>query len=156
MLRQHGLQVPFGLPELYAWHDGTDATTGVPLDDLHLFPGYYFLSLEDATRNYAAFRDDPRWNPAWLPIFANGGGDFFAVACRDGRSDWGGIVHFRIDEAEHPLEFSSVEASVETIAAAYKKGVFYVDEHGYLEMDDSTWIALAAEMNPDVPYWHDP
>ncbi|MDQ6719297.1 MAG: SMI1/KNR4 family protein, partial [Candidatus Dormibacteraeota bacterium] len=78
MLRQHGLQVPFGLPELYAWHDGTDATTGVPLDDLHLFPGYYFLSLEDATRNYAAFRDDPRWNPAWLPIFANGGGDFFA------------------------------------------------------------------------------
>jgi class 3 adenylate cyclase len=36
-------------------------TPGTSLDDVHLFPGFYFLSLEDSISNFLAFRDDDRW-----------------------------------------------------------------------------------------------
>ena len=147
------LPIPTELLEIYEWHDGIDATTGAPLDDLHLFPGFYLLSASDASTNYLAFREDRRWNAAWLPVFANGGGDFYAVVCRDKHGDWGQVVHFRIDEVNHPSEFSSLNAFLGTIAAAYRTGVFFVDEHGYLEMADGAWIELASRMNQDMEYW---
>jgi hypothetical protein len=40
-----------------------------------------------------------------------------------------------------------------TLAAAFDRGVFYVDGKGYLEMDDRTFGALAGELNPTVKWW---
>jgi len=141
------------LATIYAWHNGTSTTDGVVLDDLHLFPGFYFLSLQEAVANYVAFKGDDRWDPSWLPVFGNGGGDFFVVVCDRDLKEWGQVVHFRIDESEHPLEFASIEAMLATVAAAYEEGVYYVDDRGYLEMDDYSYIALATRMNGDAGYW---
>jgi len=33
-------------------------------------------------------------------------------------------------------------------------GVFYLDDHRYLEMDDGQFAAVAARINPDVAWWH--
>src|SRR4051812_5140596 len=132
VLEELGLRPPPDLASVYEWHDGTDATAGALLDDLHLFPGFYFLTLNDAVANYRSFRDDKRWDTSWFPVFANGGGDFLVVVCKAGHRDWGKIVHFRIDESDHPVEFSSTEALLTTVAAAYKDGVYYVDARGYL------------------------
>jgi cell wall assembly regulator SMI1 len=148
-----GLTAPEDLARVYAWHDGTDAGSGAPLDDLHMFPGLYLLSLRDAATNYEAFRDDGRWNPAWLPVFANGGGDFLAVVCDETRAQWGNVVHFRIDEADHPVEFASVGRLLATVVAAYVGGICFVDDRGYLELDDLAFGALAGRLNPDVEYW---
>ena len=62
--------------------------------ELWLFPGLYFLSLGDATANYAAFLGDPRWRRGWLPLFADGGGDFYVL--ETGGSDAAAIRRFRI------------------------------------------------------------
>ncbi len=136
---------------LYSWRDGTE-TEGIPtLDDIHLFPGFYLLSLEDAVANYRAFVSDQRWTPGWLPIFANGGGDFYVT---DLSGEMPGVVrHFRIEESEHPVEFLTVRDMLTTIAAGFARGVFFVDDHGYLEMDDLAFGSLAAELNPRVPWW---
>lgn len=40
-----------------------------------------------------------------------------------------------------------------TLAASFDDGIFFVDGHGYLEMDDNAFAALAARMNPTVPWW---
>ena len=88
-----------------------------------------------------------------MPVFANGGGDFYAVVCDDARDDYGSVVHFRIDDSEHPIEFGSLRAMLETLAAAFVRGVFYIDRSAYLEMDDMQFAALAATMNDDVAYW---
>ncbi len=50
---------------------------------------------------------EPRWQPGWLPILADGGGDFMAVDCSDGNHH-GAVYHFRIDQPEHPLEYQTV------------------------------------------------
>ena len=116
-----------------------------------MFPGFYFLSLEDAIATYAGVYSDPRWSPDWLPLFANGGGDFYLVEL--GSQPSGPIRHFRIDETEHPIEFSSIAGLANTLAAAFDRGVFYVDFDGNLEMDDSHFASLAADLNPEVSWW---
>lgn len=151
-LAARGLPTAEGLLVLYGWRDGTDATTGLALDDLHVVPGFYLHSLDDALANYDAFSKNPRWNAAWLPVLANGGGDFLAPDVSRGG---GGapVRHFRIEESEHPIEYRSLADMVATFAAAYERGVFYVDSQGHLEVDDNAYAALAAELNPTVPWW---
>jgi len=137
---------------LYEWRDGTDATTGATLDDLHLVPGFYLLSLDDALANHDAFVKKPRWNASWVPILANGGGDFLAVDM-SGNPETTPVHHFRIDENEHPIEYKSLANMFATFVAAYEQGVFHVDSHGYLEMDDSAYASLAAALNPGIRWW---
>lgn len=141
------------LETLYGWHDGSETSSTSSLDDLDLFPGFYLLSLDDAVANYRTFVSDARWANEWFPLFANGGGDFYAL--ETARSNARAIRHFRIDEREHPIEFESLAEMLTTLAEAFEQGVFYVDDHGYLEMDDLKFATLAAQLNPTVPWWND-
>ncbi|WP_157498407.1 SMI1/KNR4 family protein [Leifsonia sp. Leaf336] len=145
-----GFDSPIELHELYSWHDGT-STIDVALDDIHLFPGFYLLSLEDAIVNCLAFAADPRWGRGWLPVFANGGGDFYVI---DLAPASGAVIrHFRIDEDEHPVEFSSLSDMAATLVAAFDENVFFLDPEGYLEMDDLRFASLAGQLNPTVAWW---
>jgi len=146
-----GLPTTLELETLYGWRNGAASDTAASLDDIHLFPGFYLLSLEDALTNYRAFVGDQRWASGWLPVLANGGGDFYVVDL--GQAAAGAVRHFRIDEAEHPIEFSSLSAMTATVAQGFERGIFSVDPSGYLEMDDLVFGDLATAMNPDVTYW---
>lgn len=148
-----GLPASVELEAVYGWHDGTASDTTASLDDIQLFPGFHLLSLEDAVTNYRAFVGDPRWTPGWLPVLANGGGDFYVVDLRP--TGAGAVRHFWIDEAEHPVEFGSLTELISTLAEGFARGVFYVDPNGYLEMDDLVFGGLATEMNPDIAYWRE-
>ena len=148
-----GLAVNSELEQLYDWHGGTSTAGIAAVDDIHLFPGFYLLSIEDAIANYRAFVTDERWTPGWLPIFANGGGDFYIADLRSTAES--PVRHFRIDEIEHPIEFPSLGAMVSTLARAFEHGIFFVHQNGYLDMDDLVYGSLAAELNPNVAWWAD-
>ncbi len=153
MLDKVELPSTFDLERLYGWHNGTSSASSASLDDIQIFPGFHFLSLEDAVTNYRAFGSDPRWSPGWLPVFANGGGDFYVVdlsLAGDGQ-----VRHFWIDAADHPVEFSSVTAMMRTLAQGFERGIFYVDANGYLSMKDLVFGQLSTEMNPEVAYWRE-
>lgn len=150
MLVEAGLPPDGFLMELYGWRDGT-SSQGYLLGDLYLFPGFYLLSLEDAISNLRSFRNDPRWSPKWLPVFADGGGDFYVI-------DYSGestapVRHFRLEEMHHPIEYPTLGKLIETLAVAFDRGVFFVDDEGYLEVDDPAFATVAAEINPDVDWW---
>lgn len=148
-----GLTSTPALEALYGWKNGTSTAGVAAVDDIHLFPGFYLLSLEDAVANYRAFASDARWSVGWLPLFANGGGDFYVLdLSQPGERP---VRHFRIDESEHPIEFGSLRALTETLAVAFDRGIFFVDSSGYLEMDDLVFAGVAAELNPDIDWWRD-
>ncbi|MET2010385.1 SMI1/KNR4 family protein [Microbacterium chocolatum] len=149
-LRTIGLQANGELEALYGWRNGTslgDASLG----DLALFPGFYLLSLEDAVANYRAFVSDPRWSPDWLPFLANGGGDFYIIDLASGTGQ--PIRHFWIDDTTHPVEFSSLALLFETFAAAFERGLVFLNHLDFLDLDDRAFIDLAIEMDPGVCYW---
>ncbi|GAA2183127.1 SMI1/KNR4 family protein [Brooklawnia cerclae] len=139
------------LEALYGWHDGTATPPGVKLGSIYLLPGYYLLSLEDAVANYKAFVGDRRWTTGWLPVFADGGGDFYVVDFTAPSPN--PVRLFWIDEDEAPIEFGSITAMLNTIGQGYERGVFVNDEHGYLEMDSLDFEKVAAELNPDIKWW---
>ena len=154
-LAKRGLEPPGDLLDLWQWRNGTGGPADAKLGDLWLVPGFYLLSVEDATRNFDAHIADPRWQPSWLPVFADGGGDFLAVVC--GRGDQRGAVHhFRIEQAEHPVEYRSVERMLATFSAAFTRGAYSVDRDGWLEVNGDLYASIALELNPEVRWWTDP
>jgi hypothetical protein len=68
-------------------------------------PGFYFLPLEDSIANYQTFATSRRWTTGCLPLFADGGGDFYVVDLR--ATAVNPLRHFRNEESEHPIEFDS-------------------------------------------------
>ena len=149
-----GLSVPTNLAGLYAWRDGTAVEPGEPLDDLQFFPGFYFLSLDDAMASYRRFSGDARWSEGWFPVFANGGGDFYAVDLHHSDESDAPVIGFILDQPEHPIEYQGIASMIATIAACYEEGAFYVDARGYLEMDDERHAVVAKLHNPEVPLWN--
>lgn len=151
-LQAAGLEADGALADLYGWHDGTELAGVQKSGSVHLMPGFYFPPLEHSLTDHAAFVQDPRWHQSWLPLLADGGGDFYFVDQAGG----GQVRRYRFDESEYPVEYASVSDMVHTLAAAYERDVFFVDEQGYLEMDDDAFAEVAAELNPSVPWWTDP
>jgi hypothetical protein len=145
-----GLPSSKAVATLYAWKNGTDVTDS-KLGEIYFVPGFYLLSLEDAITNYRVLADDERWTAGWLPLLADGGGDFYVIDLS--QRSFGEIRHFRVDEVEHPVEFESLEAMMGTIARGYERGVLYVDKGGYLEIDRTGFAELAAGMNPSIAWW---
>ncbi|BBE22194.1 hypothetical protein MN0502_10770 [Arthrobacter sp. MN05-02] len=45
---------------------------------------------------------------------------------------------------------------METAAAAFEAKAIYVDQAGYVDVDDEAFAIIAAQMNPRVPWWSDP
>lgn len=150
-----GLEPPPDLLSVWEWRNGTSAQSGVALGDTWLIPGFYLTSVQEATRTYDALVPNQRWDPTWLPFFADGGGDFFVVECSRQASK-GSVRHFRAEESEHPVEYLTVERMFATIAEAFTRGVYFLDGDGYFEVDDAAYAALAAELNPEVGWWTDP
>lgn len=151
-LEQLALVPPRDLCEVYAWRDGTDVGAAATVDELYLFPGYYFLALEDAVSDYRA-RIDNGWHAAWFAMFADGGGGFFAVICDPADRELGQVVGLDGDGFPPAVAFLSVGRMVTTIAQAYDSDMIHRDDDGYLEWDDEAFRELASQMNPDAPYW---
>lgn len=150
LLTRVGLRPNTGIQSIYQWHDGT-TTENLKLGQIYFLPGFYLLSLEDATANYREFSHDSRWTRGHLPFLADGGGDFYTIDL-DGHQA-GIIRHFYIDSFESPIEYESIEKMIFTIEKAYDLGLFYLDQDGYLEMNDVEFSELAARMNQTVTWW---
>lgn len=147
-LRSVNLIGPADLVQLYNLCDGTETAEGDILDDIHFFPGYYWLKIEEAFTTYTAIYSDGRWNKSWLPIFANGGGDFYAVICDEKSPDFGGVVGFLVGENDHLVEFKNVTALFRTIEQSFSEKAFFVAD-GYLEADYPKMRTIASAMQPD-------
>jgi|UPI00057CAD0F cell wall assembly regulator SMI1 len=150
-LRQRGLHVSDELIALYSWHNGTHADEETVLGDMHIMPGYYFLSLEEALATYDEFVNTLNKNPAWFPLLSDGAGGYAFLDCS--ASETQPIYDFMFDEPDHKVIFCSIEDMLRTFAEAYVRGVFFVGEDGFLDMDSSEYDELAAEMNPNANYW---
>lgn len=149
---------PFGitpsdeLARLWNWHDGTDVV-GRVLDETHFFPGFYLVSHADSIEHHRRFRTDHRWDPSWVPIFANGGGDFYVVSLTASRQPTSEVVGFILGEETHPVEFLSLTVMLEVIAECYEDGAYFLSDDGYLESNDDVEIAIASRLNPGVERW---
>ena len=148
-----GLTPTKELLELYQWKNGTKVTQGTMLDDIQIIPGFHFLSLQDSVSNYLAMKNDKQWSPSWFPVFANGGGDFYAIDLSKSDGDKAPIIGFILGEVEQEVEYQSLTTMLLTFCECYEKNIVFRTEDGYLEMDDDEQAEIALKHNPDVEFW---
>jgi cell wall assembly regulator SMI1 len=150
-------KLPFSLTReldsLYQWRNGTRAYEGDLLGDLYFFPGFYLLSLEEAVQTYKEREDAPQWRKGWFPLFADGAGDFYLIRCTRKKTDSSGVIGFIHGEPEQILEYESLPSMIRTLADCYAEGAFFLDEDGYLDMDDEEHRRIAHKHNPGVSEW---
>lgn len=144
-LSLRGLQCPLDFVEAYRSCDGTETAEGDALDEIQFFPGYYWMSLDEALANYDALTRDGGWNASWLPVFASGGGDFYCVICDSQSRDFGGVVGFILGEDDHLVEFVDITALLRTVERSFLEGAFFVVD-GYLEANYSKMRAIAGSL----------
>lgn len=117
-----------------AW-DGQDAR-GV-LGVIDVLPGYYALSLDDALAHKA---HHPAWRSAWLPVLADGGGDYYFADCD---SEAVPMLRHRRDDPAAEVVSPSLDQFLATVVHAFDAGVVYLLD-GHLEQDDEAWLRLLA------------
>lgn len=143
-----GLNAPTDLIALYSVSDGTRHAPSATIGEISVMPGYYWLPIMEAVEIYKAINVSDEWKPAWFPVLASGGGDFYAVICDPTSPDDGAVVGFMLGEPDHIVEFESLTALFATVAASYQAGAFLVED-GYLVADFPRMRALARELQPN-------
>ena len=147
------LQPNQDLHALYAWRNGSKDSEGVTLGELAFFPGFYLMSLEESIQTYMELRARDIWNKFWFPIFASGGGDFYAMILAPEAQ--GQILGFYVFEEEAQVEYRSLKSMLTTFKVCYDQGIIFRNEQGYLDMDYRKHAEVAYEINPDVKIWQE-
>jgi cell wall assembly regulator SMI1 len=149
----HELQVilPEGFKDFYRWRNGqgTDCYEAFCNNAM-------FVSMEDAmdTRNMlkglleaGEFKQANWWNPGWIPLLDNGGGDHLCVDTEGTFTGKPGqILEFRHDDARRRVLFPSFDAFLTTLADFLTQNEF--------EDDEEFWIIdpeFIAEWYSDYP-----
>ena len=145
------LQPTQDLRALYTWRNGSEDSEGITLGDLAFFPGFYLMSLEESIQTYLELREREAWIKSWFPIFANGGGDFYAMNLAIEAQ--GEMIGYYIYEEEPQIEYNSLESMLQPFKECYKQGIIFQNEQGYLDMDYRKHAEIAHQINPEVKIW---
>ena len=145
------LQPNQDLHALYAWRNGSKDCEGITLGELAFFPGFYLMSLEESIQTYLELRVRDGWDKSWFPIFASGGGDFYAMNLAPEAQ--GQILGVYVYEEEPQVEYRSLKSMLATLKACYEQGIIFRNEQGYLDMDYRKHAEIAHELNPDLQIW---
>jgi cell wall assembly regulator SMI1 len=157
-----GFTLPADFASSVGLHDGqkADAEHGLfPLADdvLGPMPSCRLLSLTEIGRAWAMMKGlhdtgefagrksepargvrDDWWNPGWVPIADNGGGDYFCLDLAPGKSGTSGqIVVCYHDMNDRPRLARSYAAWLEKLAEGFASGKYVLDEdEGIVEAQD--------------------
>mgnify|MGYP003083548557 FL=1 len=145
------LQPTQDLRALYTWRNGSKDCEGITLGELAFFPGFYLMSLEESIQTYLELRERNGWDKSWFPIFASGGGDFYAMNLASEAQ--GQILGFYVFEEEPQVEYWSLKSMLTTFKVCYEQGIIFRNEQGYLDMDYRKHAEIAHDINPDVKMW---
>jgi hypothetical protein len=113
---------------------GGQASGGL-LGDMDVLPGFYALSLPDSLAHRRQHED---WSKSWLPLLADGGGDFYIG---DTALPEVPVLRHRSDEPDAEAVANSLAAFVSVAASAFDREVIYVNA-GYLDQDEEEWRRL--------------
>ena len=145
------LQPTQDLRALYTWRNGSKDCEGITLGELAFFPGFYLMSLEESIQTYLELRETDAWGKSWFPIFASGGGDFYAMNLAPEAQSH--ILGLYVYEEEPQVEYKSLESMLIILKVSYEQGIIFRNEQGYLDMDYRKHAEIAHDINPDQKIW---
>jgi cell wall assembly regulator SMI1 len=150
-----GLNLNKELIELYSVADGIESDDKTPSGLLGLIPIHEFMSLNNAIHYYKNYIDfdnaflnlDTNFKPdkKLFPFLEDGAGNCYWVDLNDNTKDYGKIFWTNTFGDNPDYMFDSLTVMFQVISEAYEKGIFWVDDEGYLHCDYDAYGELKAK-----------
>lgn len=156
-----GFKLNDELRELYGFADGS-IVDGIDSGKAGLMPIQVFLRLGDAVVEYLqgieireSFTNfETGYTPGkkLFPFLSDGGGNLYWVDLNEGENY--GRIYWTNTFGEDPTyHFSSLSNMFNLIHECYAKGIYFLDEDGYLDCDWEGFRKIAAQHEPEIVYW---
>jgi cell wall assembly regulator SMI1 len=150
-----GLSFNKELIELYSVADGIESDDKTPSGLLGLIPIHEFMSLHNAVHYYKSYIDfdnvflnlDTNFKAGkkLFPFLQDGAGNCYWVDLNDNTKDYGKIFWTNTFGDNPDYMFDTLTIMFQVISEAYEKGIFWVDDEGYLNCDYSAYSDLEAK-----------
>jgi len=88
-----------------------------------------------------------------IPMLVNFSSDYICYAETKSRKE--GIYSFTYDDGELVLRHNTSQKFLKTISEFYRKGVYFLDDDGYLDYDFEKERVIGAKFNKGIQYWDD-
>ena len=157
-----GLSLPKEAIELLKWRNGVsyDRDPGTKIGDLRFLPGYFPVSMAGAIQEIEVHSDLESWQSQWFPVFENGGGasnDYLLLDLAASDGNVAPVIGISLVPEDACVEFKSLTSMMEIKAECFERGVFFIDEDGYIESDLEGEKAVVEEFHPEgvPPWWRD-
>ena len=142
----NGKPLPLFLREIYLRVEGT--RSGITEQSLMDFlPGYRLIHAQELVSNFETC-SKIEGSGNYLPFLANYSSDF--ICWKDGE-----IFEFAHDRPSPCLVHKTEASFFDTICDFYAKGVYFLDEHGYLDYDFDQERIVGTSINPGITYWQE-
>lgn len=150
-----GWKLPQEAYDFFGWRNGVDRHGAKMHDDLCFYPGFFPLSLEEAVVEIADLLDFglPLWQAGWLPLFGDVSDARDVLDCTRIEGGSAPVLFYMGQDPEHPVQYLSLAAMLETLADCFEQGVFFVDREGLLDMDWDGYCIVGRKINPGVDFW---
>lgn len=152
-------ELPNSIKDVYKWQNGTDDIENKTIGESSFFPGYVFLSLDDAKLTYLESMELKGWDRKYFPVFSSGGGDFLLVNCD--RSDLDFEKLFFYSPSDPHMEdgiaskYDNIGCFFKTIYECLEKGCIEVNKNnGWIDIKDyNIMLKISYQNNLLSEYW---
>lgn len=145
------------LKELYSFADGTSTDNFMPSGLVGLIPIHSFLSLENAVFYYNQSMEFEESFHNWeknfqpgkqlFPFLEDGAGNCYWVDLNENTVNYGRIFWTNSFGDDPDYTYNSLTEMFEVIAEAYKTGIIFIGEDGYLDCDFNAFDELSKKVN---------
>ena len=148
-----GLRSAFELEIFWSLMNGVKDESGMIAEFL-LVPGYYPLALVEALEVYSCRpRNEEIWPSNLFPFLQDGMGHFLTAEV--GEDDRLSQCVFEHTEGYLPSrQYLSICDLFTTLREGIDRGIIFVKDQKFLDVDFIKYQELAAELNPKVDFWN--
>jgi len=133
-----------------------------------IIPIHDLLDLKRATKYYRSMDWDMHWEFYYdvfeteykigeklFPFIHDGAGNCYWVDLNEGTKNYGRLYWTNTFGEEDGYLFNSVTDFFQAIKNGYEKGIFNLEEEGYLDCDYKKWGEICYELDKSNKYWKD-
>jgi hypothetical protein len=159
LLESLQFELPDSIKNIYKWQNGTEDIENKTIGESSFFPGYIFLSLEDAKSIYLDSMQFEGWDRKYFPVFSSGGGDFLLVNCDRSDLDFEKLF-FYCPSDTHMMNgiasiYDNIDSFFKTIYQCLENGGVEVNkDDGFVDIKDyNIMLKISYQNNPLSEYW---
>ena len=113
----------------------------------------YYLNSIECNDSFTNYNTNYKPENKLFPFLEDGAGNCYWVDLNKGTVNQNRIFWTNTFGENPAYLYESLQNMFAVISESYEKGIIFLDEDAYLDMDFDAFHKLSGNHNPNVPYW---